>query len=268
MPFEVKKSFKLETLTLDEWDRFHGLTTDGIPFTFSRKSQDHFFSTLDEFDDDSITFNGKRIEISPWFSPKAPVEQESFWSNIYRTETPKWDLGKPSPALTEMLTRIKPPKSRVLVLGCGGGHDAAYFAQQGHVVTAVDISPEAIMRAKQNYGSLSNLKFIESDIFNLPEDLNENFDLVFEHTCYCAISPKRRNDLIKVWKRMLHAQGQVLGVFFAMERRHEPPFGGTEWELRERLRKSFQFIFWGRYHTSIDRRNGKELIVFAQKKEM
>jgi 2-polyprenyl-3-methyl-5-hydroxy-6-metoxy-1,4-benzoquinol methylase len=40
------------------------------------------------------------------------------------------------------------PRCRVLVLGCGEGHDAAFFAQNGHIVTGVDISPEAITRAQ------------------------------------------------------------------------------------------------------------------------
>jgi hypothetical protein len=50
-----------------------------------------------------------------------------------------------------------------------------------------------------------------------------------------------------------------------MERRTHPPFGGTEWELRQRLKKYFHFIFWGRWQNSIDRRNGKEVLVYAQK---
>jgi hypothetical protein len=51
-----------------------------------------------------------------------------------------------------------------------------------------------------------------------------------------------------------------------MDNMQGPPFGGTEWELRERLKKYFHFIFWGRSHESIQRRDGKELTVYAQKK--
>ena len=57
-----------------------------------------------------------------------------------------------------------------------------------------------------------------------------------------------------------------MGVFFAMDKMQGPPFGGTEWELRERIKKHFHFIFWGRSHESIERRDGKEFVVYAQKK--
>jgi SAM-dependent methyltransferase len=165
-----------------------------------------------------------------------------------------------------MLPRLKLPPSRVLVLGCGSGNDAAHFAKHGHFVTAVDISPEAIQRGKTKYGEEKNLRFIQEDIFRLPTEMYGQFDLIFEHTCFCAIDPRRRNELISLWKKFLTPQGHLLAIFFTMEKRGSPPFGGSEWELRERLKKSFQFVFWGRWRQSVERRLGKELLVYAQKK--
>jgi SAM-dependent methyltransferase len=264
--YQVRFRFELGSLTVDEWDRFHGMTEKGIPFVFSRKAQAAFFDLLDEFDDESITFRGAAHPIHPWMTSNPEIRNEKYWSDVYRNETPGWELNRPAPALVDMLPRLKLPKSRVLVLGAGSGNDAAFFAEQGHVVTAVDFSPEAIARAQEKYGHLKNLKFVEKDAFALDSSWTHQFDLVFEHTCYCAIPPERRNDLIAVWRRVLVPGGQLLGVFFTMERRSGPPFGGTEWELRERLKKHFQFQFWGRWKNSIQRRNGKELFVFATKK--
>ncbi len=266
-PYQVTFHFALESLTVDEWDRFHGLTEKGIPFVFSRKAQAAFFDLLEEFDDDSITFRGKQFEMKPWMSSNPDIRKESYWSEIYRTEEPGWELNCPSPILVDMLPRLKLPKSRILVLGCGSGNDAAFFAEQGHVVTGLDFSPEALRLAREKYGHLSNLKFIEKDVFALDASWNQQFDIVFEHTCYCAIPPERRNELVGIWKRVLVHGGQLFGVFFAMEKRSGPPFGGTEWELRERLKKHFQFQFWGRWNKSIQRRNGKELFVYGTKKD-
>jgi hypothetical protein len=91
------------------------------------------------------------------------------------------------------------------------------------------------------------------------------FDLIFEHTCYCAIPPQKRNDLVKVWRRLLTEKGQILGIFFVMPKRTGPPFGGSEWEVRERLIKSFSFKFWQRSCQSVPERLGKELLVLAEK---
>lgn len=258
--------FDLQSLTLDEWDRFHGLNETKVPFVMSRKAQAAFFGALDEFDDDSITFGGKTLAVEPWMTSKSDIRKSTYWSQIYQTETPGWEMNRPAPALLEMLPRLKMPKARILVLGCGSGNDAAYFAEQGHVVTGVDFSPEALEQAQKKYGHLSNLKFVQKDVFEIDHSWNESFDLVFEHTCYCAVPPERRNELVALWRRVLVPTGQLMGVFFAVDRKQGPPFGGSEWEIRARLKNGFHFTFWGRWRKSAERRNGKELFILASKK--
>jgi SAM-dependent methyltransferase len=174
-------------------------------------------------------------------------------------------MGHPHPALPEVLPQLKLSKAKVLVLGAGAGHDAAFLAQAGHLVTAVDISSEAIARAKEQYGKIENLNLLEADAFNLPESWNSRFDLVFEHTCYCAINPERRDELVKAWRKVLMPQGRIFGIFFVNERREGPPFGGSEWEIRQRLRKNFSFLYWTRWRRSPENRKGSELVLFAQK---
>lgn len=265
LPYNSTADFEFKTLTSDEWDRFHGYTKDGIPFVFNRQAQYEFFDLLDGFDDDSITVKGKKYSIEPWLKPFADANKDKFWTNIYQTEEPGWELHGPTPVLKDIFPQIKISKSKVLVLGCGSGHDAAFFAEAGHVVTGVDISSEAINRAKEQYGKMENLSLIQGDAFKLPESWTGKFDLVFEHTCYCAITPERRNELIKSWRRVLAPQGHLLGIFFSMEKRDGPPFGGSEWEIRERLKDKFKFLYWTRWRNSIENRKGRELVVYARK---
>lgn len=266
LPFGVHYAFQLESLSLDEWDRFHGYTANKVPFVMSRKAQANFFNLLDGFDDDAVEFKGKNYEIPPYWPSNANIEKASHWTRIYKEEeNPGWNLGEPAEALKDMLPRLKPSRSRVLVLGCGEGHDAAFFAQSGHIVTAVDFSPSAIERAKNLYGHLPGITFVEADVFKLPRDFDQSFDIVFEHTCYCAINPAKRQDLVKVWNRVLVKGGHLMGVFFAFERRSATPYGGTEWELRQRLKNSYQPIFWGRWQKSVPRRQGREFFVYSLK---
>ncbi|WP_374075937.1 class I SAM-dependent methyltransferase [Bdellovibrio bacteriovorus] len=266
LPYGVHFAFSLESLSLDEWDRFHGYTSNKIPFVMSRKAQASFFNMLDEFGDDFVEFQGKTYDIPNYWPANKDVEKETYWSQIYKTEAnPGWNLGEPAEALKDMLPRLKISRSRVLVLGCGEGHDAAFFAKAGHFVTAVDISPMAIEKARKNYGDLENLTFVEADLFKLPREYDQAFDVIFEHTCYCAINPAKRQDLVKVWNRLLVSGGHLMGVFFAFEKRQGPPYGGTEWELRQRLKSAYQPIFWGRWQKSIPRRQGKELFIYCKK---
>lgn len=265
MPYGHREQFSPETLTVDEWDRFHGRTSRGIAFVLSRPAQARFFDLLDSFDDDSITAESKRFEVKPWLQENSDTKQDEFWTNIYRTETPRWELEAPSQALPTLVPKLKLQRSRVCVLGCGTGNDAAFFAEQGHIVTAFDFSEEAIARARKKYGHLPDLKFVRADVFDLPAELNGGFDIVFEHTLYCAITPSRRNELVAVWRKLLSDQGHLMGVFFAFDKTYGPPFGGSEWELRARFRKKFQPLYWTRLHDSRPNRLGHELFIYARK---
>lgn len=273
-PYQFKAEIALSTLTVDEWDRFHGRTKKNIPFVLSRAAQATLLNIADEFDDDSITIKNKTYVLSPWLSSSNPdIQSEKYWSDIYQTEEkPGWEMNQPTPLLVQMTNQLKLAKSRVLVLGAGSGNDAAHFAQLGHWVTAVDISPEAISRGQQKYSSLSNLHWEQTDIFKLDEKHFGQYDIIFEHTCYCAIPPEKRNDLVKLWRKMLCENGKLMGIFFAMEKKDAPPFGGSEWELRERLKKYFQFYYWHRWrdYSSLfnERRKGKELFIYGEMKKM
>lgn len=257
----------LKKFSLDPFDRICGLTTSVAPFRLTEKAQDHLFTACDEFDDESFTLNGLKVRTPDYYLTNSEVTKSEFWTDIYQTSPkPGWDLGDAALAFKDMLPRLKLPKSRILVLGCGEGHDAAYIAKAGHIVTAVDFSEAAIAKAKSLYGDIEGLEFIQQDIFTLPHEWNSSFDVIVEHTCFCAIAPNKRKDLVKLWRRLLHEEGQLMAVFFSMLKRSGPPYGSSEWEIRELLKGSFQFLFWGRWKNSIPRREGLELFVLGKKK--
>lgn len=270
MPYAHRESFSPASLTLDEWDRFHGQTARGIPFVLSRSAQASFFDLLDDSDDDSIEIAGRRYEMKPWLSAATSATASDAldadrWSTRYREGDTPWDQSGPHPALARVVSTLKLQRSRVLVLGCGRAHDAAWFARAGHIVTAVDFSADAIAQAKATYEGVSDLTFVQADAFNLPARFDRSFDVVFEHTLYCAIPPERRNDLMKSWLRALIDHGHLLGFFFASEKKNGPPFGGSEWELRARFSKRFRTLYWQRLKDSSAKRLGTELFLYSQK---
>lgn len=266
--YELEKPIEMSQLTLDPFDRFRGNFEGFIPFVLNRKAQMDLFNLADEYDDDSLTFNGVKYELEQYYPPVDHVSKGDWWSQRYEVGDTGWDLAGPSPVLVDMLPRMRLGPSRILVLGAGRAHDAAFLAQQGHFVTAVDISENAIADAKKLYGHIEKLKLELADMFKAPPHWLGSFDIVWEHTCFAAIEPARRTELIQVWKKVLTEQGQLMGVFMTKEHRKGPPFGLTEWELRERLHKSFQFLYWGRWRKSAPGRQGKELFVLAKKKSL
>lgn len=69
---------------------------------------------------------------------------------------------------------------RILHLQCHFGQDTISLARHGALPTGIDLSENAIEKAQKLNESLgSNAKFIQSDIYKLPEILDEKFDIVF-----------------------------------------------------------------------------------------
>lgn len=273
-PYELSEELNLNGLTVDEWDRFHGkvlnsTTQSLIPFVFSRKAQADFFNLVTEFDDNGFFVGEKYYETTPYLQAAAEVSTSTFWNQFYlQKDLPNWDLSGAHPHLEAITSQLKINKSRILVLGCGKGHDAYQLSQKGHLVTGVDWSEAAIDEAKNKYGEKENLKFVKADAFNLPERFYNAFDIIFEHTFFCAIDPERRNELIKVWRNCLVPTGYLLAFLFTVNSENQPPFSATEWEYRERLKKYFSFLYWTRLRAVSSRSLGSELVVYAQKLEL
>jgi SAM-dependent methyltransferase len=151
-----------------------------------------------------------------------------------------WELGHPGPPFVHALDRgLVAPPGRAFVPGCGSGHDALLLAQRGFEVAAVDISPTAVVRARELFAATDRTADVrEADLLALPDDLRE-FDLVLEHTCFCAVPPERRDDYVDAVARSLRPGGRLLGLFFMIEPEEGPPFGATEEEVRHRFGPQF-----------------------------
>ncbi|MFC4818612.1 MULTISPECIES: class I SAM-dependent methyltransferase [unclassified Flavobacterium] len=68
----------------------------------------------------------------------------------------------------------------ILHLQCHFGQDTLSFARMGAKATGVDLSDKAIAKAKEFNEQLNlDAKFICCDIYDLPNHLDEQFDLVF-----------------------------------------------------------------------------------------
>lgn len=69
---------------------------------------------------------------------------------------------------------------RILHLQCHFGQDTLSLARMGAIVTGIDLSPDAIETARGLAKDLNlNARFIQSNIYELGDVLNEEFDIVF-----------------------------------------------------------------------------------------
>jgi SAM-dependent methyltransferase len=148
-----------------------------------------------------------------------------FWEARWQSGETRWDHGRPSPPLVQYVEGHAPPAGKVLVPGAGGGHDAHYLAQYGALVTALDISPTALKRARQAYPH-PGIRYVEGDLLQPDSDWAGSFDWIVEHTCLCALPPEKWPAYAASVHRLLRPGGHYLAVFYRRPHSKEgPPFG-------------------------------------------
>ena len=132
-------------------------------------------------------------------------------ANYQKNETP-WDKGAPSPGLVDFLAG-EPLRGRVLVPGCGFGHDVRALAAGADEVLGIDIAPSAVKGAR-TFPSVGGESYELADLFALPPRLRGSFDWVWEHTCFCAIEPGMRAAYVEAVAGALRPGGHLLAVFY------------------------------------------------------
>jgi methyl halide transferase len=153
------------------------------------------------------------------------------WNKRYEDADTPWDKGEAHPVLLDMLTRSA-LTGRVLVPGCGTGHDVRELARRGLEVVGLDIASLALDQARA-HPAVGREIYELGDLFHVPERWRGYFDGVFEHTCFCAIDPARRPDYVASVAALLKPGGKLLAVFFVNPDNdgQGPPFGCTPQEL-------------------------------------
>lgn len=196
------------------------------------------------------------------------VEQASFWEAKYLADESPWDLGEPAPPLVHFFEQPIAPKSgQVVVLGCGKGHDAVFLAQRGLGVTAVDFAPTAIASTMTLASSNQvQVKGLVENVFDLSTSHPQRFDYLFEHTCFCAIAPERRQDYVQLATTILQPQGILFGIFFTHGRAGGPPFGVTVEMLRDLFMPHFDILSLTAIACSTPKRQGEEHWAIFQKR--
>ena len=188
------------------------------------------------------------------------INEDRDWEALYQANDTFWDHGEASPGLVDYLAANSSlPLGQALVPGCGRGHDARALAQAGWAVTGLDLAPSSVPLAKH----LADEERLPID-YRIGDFLSDEphklFDLVFEHTLFCAIPPVRRDDYVQALRRWLKPGGLYLAVnYMITEDTGEPPFSTTTAELDERFGEPFELL---RRWTprSYEGREGKELI--------
>ena len=196
------------------------------------------------------------------------------WEKRYRTGDTPWEKGAPAPPLLEWLGSRGAMQGGVLVPGCGLGYDVRAIAAASPTgpVVGLDVAASALDRARQ-FALAGHETYELEDLFDLPVELTNRFQWVFEHTCFCAIEPGRRLEYVHGVLRALQPGGVLLAIFFLnpWDPREAPegggpPFAVTREELDELFGRDFDLIEEWTPRTAYPGREGREIIRLLRKR--
>jgi SAM-dependent methyltransferase len=157
------------------------------------------------------------------------------WEQHYETGDMPWEKGEAAPGLIDWLEAHPDyPRRTVLVPGCGTGHDVRAFAHHHFQATGLDLAPSAVRLSQEKTATAK----LQAD-FRLGNFLTDEpfaaFDLIFEHTCFCAIDPSEREAYVRAVLRWLKPDGHLLAVHYFIPDKEGPPFGTNREEIIERF---------------------------------
>ncbi|NLE37160.1 MAG: class I SAM-dependent methyltransferase [Pirellulaceae bacterium] len=167
------------------------------------------------------------------------------WDRIYREGLPSWETGKPSAELIRLFREHKPlgRLRTVLELGCGTGADAVFLAKAGLDVTAVEISPIALERARfrareQN----APIHFVLDDVFGFTENADK-FDLIHDAGFYDFARKRNLAQFLDLLWRLTQPGSYYIALpISADDESEEGAMGVTEHEIRLELGRLFETV--------------------------
>jgi SAM-dependent methyltransferase len=172
------------------------------------------------------------------------MSDAAHWERRYREGDSPWDTGRPSTELQRVLAEEEIAPCRCIELGCGTGSNAVWLAQQRFDMTAVDISPLAIDRARARAAAAGvTVRWLVADVLD-PPDLGAPYRFFFDRGCYHVV---RRTDVQRFLQTLeTIAEPGTLGLVLTGNARepHDPgPPVVDEATLRQELGQVFQ-IEW------------------------
>lgn len=158
----------------------------------------------------------------------------------YQNGEPPWDIGRPQPVLVR-LAEAGAIAGSVLDVGCGTGENALYLAALGLDVTAVDLAPTAIARARQKAAARGiRASFDVADALQL-ETLGRTFDVAVDFGLFHVFTDPERGRYERSLRGVLRPAARYFFLCFSDEQPGETgPRRVSQAEIRGTFSKGWR----------------------------
>ncbi|HLY09517.1 MAG TPA: class I SAM-dependent methyltransferase [Planctomycetota bacterium] len=150
-------------------------------------------------------------------------KQRGFFRKAYKTGRHGWPEVGPTPHVVRWVRTLGPARGRTaLDLGCGEGRHTILLAGRGYDVTALDLEPLALRKAR-TYMRKAGLdaRFVAGDALDLRFP-PASFDLVLDYGCFHHVVTRDWTRYRRGIARVLRPRGHLLLSVFSRKFRHHP----------------------------------------------
>lgn len=151
------------------------------------------------------------------------ARQRTFFRKAYESGDHGWPVQGPTPQVAALVGRLGPGRGRrALDLGCGEGRHTIHLAKRGFDVTAVDLEPLALGKARALAKRAGvSARFGRADALRLPYP-DGFFDLVLDYGCFHHIVTRDWGRYRRGIARVLSPRGHLVLSVFSTKFRHHP----------------------------------------------
>ncbi len=187
---------------------------------------------------------------------------EQYWSERWKAQQTGWDIGAPAPAIIEFFEKNNYQDKSILIPGCGNAYEALALWNLGYKnITIVEIVKSKVDELKVRFAD-TGIKVIHEDFFNHAS----KYDIIIEHTFFCALEPMLRNQYAVHMRELLKENGQLVGLLFdRIFEQSGPPFGGDTTSYYNLFSLYFSSVNIVPCNNSIAPRKGSEVWLHCNK---